>query len=134
MKINSIPPPPTPPPPPSQPPQAEIEALRDIRSFSLLAIIATLLIGIGSISIFFGFLFIPAPRVGLSTGLAALSILIILVIIGAIIYLIALFRLRSGYSKLKNIHSEFGICYTGTTLILIGLILVIVGALLTIIL
>jgi len=117
------------PPPSSQPPQMEIEALRNIKSFSLLAIIGTLLIGVSSFSVLFGFLsFRP---IGITAGIVTFFALFI---IGAIILLISLFRLREGYSKLRNIDSRFGICYTGTTLIFIGLIIAIIGAILSIVL
>jgi magnesium-transporting ATPase (P-type) len=135
--VDSYPPPPPsssgsqPPPPPTD----EIAALEDIKSFSLLGIIATLILGVGLFAVFFsGFTSVlSSPHVGLFAAIGTVILAIIVIVIGAIIYLIALFKLRSGYMKIRNIDPSFGISYTGTTLILIGLILLIIGAILTLV-
>lgn len=127
---------PQPPSAPSQDKEKEISALEKIKYFSLLAIIGFLLLGIGAFSTLFGMFgamsFGPfyAPMFALTIVFAFVLILLI----GAIILLLGLFRLREGLNILRQIDMSFDLPYTGTTLIVIGLILIIIGAILTIVL
>lgn len=102
----------------------EIDGLQALRSGILILIVYALLVGIGFISL------IPAILAGLA-GIAAAAIIIL---IGLILALIGLLRIRTGFNILKSIGRDVGVGGTGVTLYLVGAILGIIGAILTIVL
>jgi hypothetical protein len=120
----------------TQPPSGAsyAEAYRLMREGALLLIISSLLVGVGTVLLFFSI--IPAVFAGFKAVLGLVIALIVLLIVGGVIALIGLWgKFIPGVEKLAVINPEFG---TSRTLIKIGLfwgiILLIVGALTLIIL
>jgi len=123
-------------PAPTQPPSGAsyAEAYRLMREGALLLIISSLLVGAGTVLLFFSI--IPASFAGFKAVLGLVIALIVLLIVGGVIALIGLWgKFIPGVEKLAVINPEFG---TSRTLIKIGLfwgiILLIVGSLTLIIL
>jgi hypothetical protein len=123
-------------PAPTQPPSGAsyAEAYRLMREGALLLIISSLLVGAGTVLLFFSI--IPATFVGFEVVLGLVIALIVLLIVGGVIALIGLWgKFIPGVEKLAVINPVFA---TSRILIKIGLfwgiILLIVGALTLIIL
>jgi hypothetical protein len=113
----------------------EISALRTLRSgflFLLVAVIVgivAVLAGLFSIIAAFGFMAAaphgPSAFAGVIGAVATLLILL-LVAVGIVLY--AIFgKIRPGMRQLSEVDNGFRICYTGTTLILVGLVIMVLG-------
>ncbi|AKA74574.1 DUF973 family protein [Saccharolobus solfataricus] len=132
----------------------ELEGIERLRSGSLFMILSALLLTIGIIVIILAGLAIasfsftssasfsftsssvpPASSTGVVAGFfGALVGIAIVLVISAVIGLLGILRIRSGFSILKNVGRDVGIGATGTTIYLVGLIIILIGALLTFIL
>ncbi|ACP44796.1 Protein of unknown function DUF973 [Sulfolobus islandicus Y.G.57.14] len=119
----------------------ELEGIGKLRSGSLFMILAVLLAAIGILVIIsagmLGGMFSAASGnvIGvIASGIGLLVGIAIVILIGAIIGLIGILRIRSGFGILKSLGRDVGIGEIGTTLYLVGLIIIIIGALLTIVL
>jgi hypothetical protein len=113
----------------------EISALRTLRSGFLYLLVAVIM-GIvaalaGLISIIAAFGFMAAAPHGPSAfagviGAVATLLVLSLVAVGIVLY--AIFgKIRPGMRQLSEVDSGFRICYTGTTLMLVGLVIVALG-------
>ncbi|NAZ33158.1 MAG: DUF973 family protein [Pyrobaculum sp.] len=113
----------------------EISALRTLRSGFLYLLVAVIM-GIvaalaGLISIIAAFGFMAAAPHGPSAfagviGAVALLLVLSLVAVGIVLY--AIFgKIRPGVRQLSEVDNGFRICYTGTTLILVGLAILVLG-------
>ena len=108
----------------------EIEALKKLKSASLILIITPILIAIGT-NIGVGVLFssaslamggpssLPLASSGVVTALVLIGVL---PLVGIILGLIAILKLRGGFRDLKSVFPEAGIGATGGLLLLIGYI------------
>ena len=114
----------------------EISALRTLRSGFLYLLVAVI-VGIvaalaGLISIIAAFGFMPAAPHGPSAfagviGAVATLLVLLLVAVGIVLY--AVFgKIRPGMRQLSEVDNGFRISYTGTTLILVGLVIMVLGA------
>lgn len=119
----------------------ELEGIGKLRSGSLFMILAALFATIGTlVAISTGLLggMFSAARANfigvIASGIGLLVGIVMVILIGAIIGLIGILRIRSGFSILKSLGRDVGIGETGTTLYLVGLIIIIIGVLLTIVL
>lgn len=108
----------------------EIEALKRLKSASLILIIAPILVTIG-ISVGEGLVIGPlslasegpySSPLAASGVVTALILVGILPLVGVILGLIAISKLRGGFKDLKSIFPETGIGATGGLLLLIGFI------------
>lgn len=120
---------------------SEMEGIKNLRSGSLFLIISALLASIGVIITItgglLGFLFSlgTLSAVGAASSIFGTIIgIVVLVLLSAIIGLIGILRIKSGFSILKSLGRDVGIGGTGTTIYLVGLIIAIIGAFLSIIL
>jgi hypothetical protein len=113
----------------------EISALRTLRSGFLFLLVAVI-VGIvavlaGLISIIAAFGFMAAAPHGPSAFagvIGAVAILLILLLVAVGIALYAIFgKIRPGMRQLSEIDDGFRISYTGTTLILVGLVIMVLG-------
>ncbi|QGA54032.1 DUF973 family protein [Sulfolobus sp. E5-1-F] len=118
----------------------ELEGIGKLRSGSLFMILAVLLAAIGTLVIISAgiassmFSAATGNAAGIiASGIGLLAGIAIVILIGAIVGLLGVLRVRSGFSILKSLGKDVGIGETGTTLYLVGLIIVIIGALLTIV-
>jgi hypothetical protein len=113
----------------------EISALRTLRSGFLYLLVAVI-VGIvavlaGLISIIAAFGFMAAAPHGPSAfagviGAVATLLILLLVVVGIVLY--AIFgKIRPGMRQLSEVDSGFRICYTGTTLMLVGLVIMVLG-------
>jgi hypothetical protein len=113
----------------------EISALRTLRSGFLYLLVAVIM-GIvaalaGLISIIAAFGFMAAAPHGPSAfagviGTVILLLVLSLVAVGIVLY--AIFgKIRPGMRQLSEVDNGFRICYTGTTLILVGLAILVLG-------
>jgi hypothetical protein len=121
----------------------EVKALQDLRSGSLYATIANVLLSISIVS-FIGlilsaaFFFPTTSSFADAVAIGSLAVLIILEIITLVFTILSILRLRSGFRGLEDVGKDVG-GVTGTTLWIIGVILAIipligiVGAILVII-
>jgi len=107
----------------------EVKALQDLRSGSLYAIIADILL---SIAIVFTFASLPiilssltSPYSLSSASIGSLAGVIILEIIALVFTILSVLRLRSGFRGLEATGKDVG-GVTGTTLWIIGVILAII--------
>jgi hypothetical protein len=111
----------------------EISALRTLRDGFLYLLVAVI-IGIvaalaGLFSIIAAIGFMPAaphrPFAGV-IGAAILLLVMSLVAVGVVLY--AIFgKIRPGMRQLSEVDNGFRICYTGTTLMLVGLAILVLG-------
>jgi hypothetical protein len=113
----------------------EISALRTLRSGFLFLLVAVIM-GIvavlaGLISIIAAFGFMAAAPHGPSAFagvIGAVATLLILLLVAVGIALYAIFgKIRPGMRQLSEIDDGFRISYTGTTLILVGLVIMVLG-------
>jgi hypothetical protein len=113
----------------------EISALRTLRSGFLYLLVAVI-VGVvaalaGLISIIAAFGFMAAAPHGPSAfagviGAVATLLVLSLVAVGIVLY--AIFgKIRPGMRQLSEVDNGFRICYTGTTLMLVGLVIVALG-------
>jgi MFS family permease len=113
----------------------EISALRTLRSGFLYLLVAVI-VGIvaalaGLISIIAALSFMPvAPHEPSAfagvVGAVVLLLVLSLVVVGTVLY--AIFgKIRPGMRQLSEVDSGFRICYTGTTLMLVGLVITVLG-------
>jgi hypothetical protein len=113
----------------------EISALRTLRSGFLYLLVAVI-VGIvaalaGLLSIIAAIGFMPAAPHGPSAfagvvGAVVLLLVLSLVAVGIVLY--AIFgKIRPGMRQLSEVDNGFRICYTGTTLILVGLVILVLG-------
>jgi hypothetical protein len=113
----------------------EISALRTLRSGFLYLLVAVI---VGVIAVLAGLLpiiaalgFMPAaPHIPSAfagvIGAAILLLVLSLVAVGIVLY--AIFgKIRPGMRQLSEVDDGFRICYTGTTLMLVGLIILVLG-------
>ncbi|QXJ31985.1 DUF973 family protein [Saccharolobus shibatae] len=119
----------------------ELEGIGKLRGGSLFMILSVLLAAIGilviiSAGVLGGMFSVASGNVGgaIAAGIGLLAGIAIVILIGAIIGLVGILRIRSGFSILKSLGRDVGIGETGTTLYLVGLIIIIIGALLTFVL
>ncbi|QXJ34976.1 DUF973 family protein [Saccharolobus shibatae] len=119
----------------------ELEGIGKLRGGSLFMILSVLLAAIGilviiSAGVLGGMFSAASGNVGgaIAAGIGLLAGIAIVILIGAIIGLVGILRIRSGFSILKSLGRDVGIGETGTTLYLVGLIIIIIGALLTFVL
>jgi hypothetical protein len=111
----------------------EMSALRKLRSGFIYLLVAVV---VGIVAALAGLLFIIAaigfvpatphgPFAGVIGAVASLLVLS-LVAVGVVLY--AIFgKIRPGMRQLSEVDNGFRICYTGTTLMLVGLIIVVLG-------
>jgi len=113
----------------------EISALRTLRSGFLYLLVAVIvgivaaLAGLFSIIAAIGFMpaapHIPSAFAGV-IGAAILLLVLSLVAVGIVLY--AIFgKIRPGMRQLSEVDNGFRICYTGTTLMLVGLAILVLG-------
>jgi hypothetical protein len=113
----------------------EISALRTLRSGFLYLLVAVImgivaaLAGLISIMVAFGFMAAaphgPSAFAGV-IGTVILLLVLSLVAVGIVLY--AIFgKIRPGMRQLSEVDNGFRICYTGTTLILVGLAILVLG-------
>jgi hypothetical protein len=113
----------------------EISALRTLRSGFLYLLVAVI-VGVvaalaGLLSIIAALGFMPAAPHGPSAfagvvGAVVLLLVLSLVAVGIVLY--AIFgKIRPGMRQLSEVDSGFRICYTGTTLMLVGLAILVLG-------
>lgn len=114
---------------------SEINALRSIRTFSLLSIFAFALDAVAIIFVFATFSKLISSFVAVSpaspAAYANLGIELAMGVLGlvsAILMLLSFVFLRRGYRVLKGMSEEFSSPYTGVNLFFIGLLVVIVGS------
>jgi len=106
----------------------EVKALQDLRSGSLYAIIADIILGI---AVIFAFASLPIilsslrSPYSLSASIGSLAGAIILEIIALVFTILSVLRLRSGFRGLEATGKDVG-GVTGTTLWIIGVILAII--------
>jgi|GEM_PF-391764 len=114
----------------------EISALTTLRSGFLYLLVAVIVgviavvAGLVSIIAAMGFMGAVPHRaaVGLAGILGAAAFLLALVLVAVAIALYAVFgKIRPGMRQLSQVEAGFGICYTGTTLMLVGLLIVALG-------
>ncbi|RFA96143.1 DUF973 family protein [Pyrobaculum aerophilum] len=107
----------------------ELQALTTLRRGFLYLAVASLMIIVGvasTIGVFF------LARGGAVRGGTEAMILFFItaVFIGGVVALYAVFKkIRPGMRQLASVDKSFGICYTGTNLILAGFIMLILGLL-----
>jgi hypothetical protein len=100
----------------------EIEALRTLRS-GFLYLIAAVIMGVVAVSV--GFVSIPH---GASAVIGAVAALFVLSLVAVGVALYAIFRkIRPGMRRLSEVDDGFRISYTGTTLMLVGLVIMVLG-------
>jgi hypothetical protein len=113
----------------------EISALKMLRSGFLYLLVAVI-VGVvaalaGLLSIIAAFGFMAAAPHGPSAfagviGAVALLLVLSLVAVGIVLY--AIFgKIRPGMRQLSEVDNGFRICYTGTTLMLVGLVILVLG-------
>jgi len=113
----------------------EISALRTLRSGFLYLLVAVI-VGVvaalaGLLSIIAAIGFMPAAPHGPSAFAGVISavafpLVLSLVAVGIVLY--AIFgKIRPGMRQLSEVDSGFRICYTGTTLMLVGLAILVLG-------
>ncbi len=103
----------------------EISALRTLRSGFLYLLIA-MIVGIVAVSV--GLVSIPHGASAFAGAIGAAAALLILLLVAVGIALYAVFgKIRPGMRRLSEVDSRFRICYTGTTLMLVGLVITVLG-------
>jgi hypothetical protein len=105
----------------------EIEALKRLKSANLILIITPILIAIGIIAGVFGIvsLTVTGPYGSQSFVVASVTTVVligVLPLVGIILGLIAILKLRGGFKDLKSVFPEAGIGASGGLLLLIGYI------------
>jgi hypothetical protein len=106
----------------------EVKAIQDLRSGSLFAIIATILVSIAIIFLFTSIAAIVTSLISPSSSSSLIGSLIgviILEIIALVFTIISVLKLRSGFRGLETVGKDVG-GVTGTTLWIIGLVLSII--------
>jgi len=103
----------------------EISALRTLRDGFLYLLVAVIM----GIVAAFGFIVAvphgPSAFAGV-VGTVATLLILLLVAVGMALY--AIFgKIRPGMRQLSEVDNGFRICYTGTTLMLVGLVIVVLG-------
>ncbi len=103
----------------------EISALRTLRSGFLYLLVAV----IAGIVAAFGFMAaVPLGSSAFAVIVGAEATLLILLLVAVGIALYAIFgKIRPGMRQLSEVDSGFRICYTGTTLMLVGLVIMVLG-------
>ncbi len=113
----------------------EISALETLRSGFLYLLVAVI-VGIvaalaGLLSIIAAIGFMPAAPHGPSAFAGVISAVVFLLVLSLVavgIVLYAIFgKIRPGMRQLSEVDSGFRICYTGTTLMLVGLVILVLG-------
>jgi vacuolar-type H+-ATPase subunit I/STV1 len=101
----------------------EISALRTLRSGFLFLLVAVI---IGIVAVLAGLIYIPLRPSAFAGVISAVATLLILLLVAVGIALYAIFgKIRPGMRQLSEIDSRFRISYTGTTLILAGLVILV---------
>ena len=101
----------------------EISALRTLRSGFLYLLVAVIM---GIVAVLAGLISIPHGPSAFAGVISAVATLLILVLVAVGIALYAIFgKIRPGMRQLSEIDSRFRISYTGTTLILAGLVIMV---------
>jgi Protein of unknown function (DUF973). len=105
----------------------EISALETLRSGFLYLLVAVIMvIAAEAASVFSTSL--PDTLIGLAGIVGTLTFLILLLLVVVVILLYAIFgKIRPGMRQLSEVDSGFRICYTGTTLMLVGLVILVLG-------
>ncbi|MCQ4345192.1 MAG: DUF973 family protein, partial [Sulfolobaceae archaeon] len=106
----------------------EVKALQDLRSGSLYAIIADILLGIAIVFVFASLPIILSSLrspYSLSASIGSLAGAVILEIIALVFTILSVLKLRSGFRGLEATGKDVG-GVTGTTLWIIGVILAII--------
>jgi hypothetical protein len=103
----------------------EISALRTLRSGILYLLVAV----IAGIVAAFGFMAaVPHGSSAFAVVVGAEATLLILLLVAVGIALYAIFgKIRPGMRQLSEVDNGFRICYTGTTLMLVGLVILVLG-------
>ncbi len=103
----------------------EISALRTLRSGFLYLLVAV----IAGIVAAFGFMAtVPHGASASAVIVGAEATLLILLLVAVSIALYAIFgKIRPGMRQLSEVDSGFRICYTGTTLMFVGLVILVLG-------
>jgi hypothetical protein len=113
----------------------EISALRTLRSGFLYLLVAVI-VGIvavlaGLLSIIAAIGFMPAAPHGPSAFAGVISAVVLMLVLSLVAVGIALYaifgKIRPGMRQLSEIDDGFRISYTGTTLILVGLVIMVLG-------
>jgi len=113
----------------------EISALRTLRSGFLYLLVAVI-VGIvaalaGLLSIIAAIGFMPAAPHGPSAFAGVVSAVVLLLVLSLVAVGMALYaifgKIRPGMRQLSEVDSGFRICYTGTTLMLVGLVILVLG-------
>jgi len=113
----------------------EISALRTLRSGFLYLLVAVI---VGVIAVLAGLLSIIAAIAFMSAAphgpsafaevVSAVALLLVLSLVAVGIVLYAIFgKIRPGMRQLSEVDNGFRICYTGTTLMLVGLVILALG-------
>jgi uncharacterized membrane protein len=114
----------------------EISALRTLRSGFLYLLVAVI---VGVVAVLAGLLSIMAAFFGFTAAVphgpsafagvvGAVALLLILLLVAVGIALYAIFgKIRPGMRQLSEVDNGFRICYTGTTLMLVGLVIMVLG-------
>ncbi|WP_236749101.1 DUF973 family protein [Acidianus manzaensis] len=116
----------------------ELDGLRKLRSGILFLIISPFLAGIGFLMLsLFGLAALAGASSGGAVGAAAgfITDIIaggILILLGSILGIVGVLRIKGGFDILKSIGRDVGIGGTGGTLYLVGLIITVIGALIVI--
>ncbi|MEM4651283.1 MAG: DUF973 family protein [Pyrobaculum sp.] len=113
----------------------EISALRTLRS-GFLHLLVAVIVGVvavlaGLLSIIAAIGFMPTAPHGPSAFagvISAVAFLLVLSLVAVGIVLYAIFgKIRPGMRQLSEVDNGFRICYTGTTLMLVGLVILVLG-------
>jgi hypothetical protein len=103
----------------------EISALRTLRSGFLFLLVAVIM---GIVAVLVGLISIPHGASAFAGVIGAVATLLNLLLVAVGIALYAIFgKIRPGMRRLSEIDDGFRISYTGTTLILVGLVIMVLG-------
>jgi hypothetical protein len=101
----------------------EISALRTLRDGFLYLLIAVI---VGIVAVLAGLTTIPLGPSAFAEVISPVATLLILLLVAVGIALYAIFgKIRPGMRQLSEVDSGFRICYTGTTLMLVGLVIMV---------
>ena len=112
----------------------EYEGLLKLRKGFLYLIVAAVMLFaglvMGLVSLFYVLAMPGAVFHGTSVVFSTLAALASILLVSFVLHLYAVFsKIRGGYRDLSRVDKGFGICYSGTTLMLVGLVIAIIGAL-----
>ncbi len=103
----------------------EIGALRTLRSGFLYLLVAVVM---STVAVSVGFVSIPHGASASAGVVGAVVLLLVLLLFAVGIALYAIFgKIRPGMRQLSEVDNGFRICYTGTTLMLVGLVIMVLG-------